>query len=127
MLGQMGEGEMDDDRGIVMEVEFVISMQNLGGRLVFIFIKAGILVFMVEVTVMGIMLFGEHSFLVTEVECLGVCFWLVRGVIFNLVGDFVAGVMEMEVEDLELVMKAVVRLFWGSFDRTFLGHISWGV
>ena len=74
MLGQMGEGEMDDDRGIVMEVEFVISMQNLGGRLVFIFIKAGILVFMVEVTVMGIMLFGEHSFLVTEVECLGMCF-----------------------------------------------------
>ena len=50
-----------------------------------------------------------------------------RGVIFDLGWDFVAVVMEMEVEDLELVMKAVVRLAWGSLDSTFLLRISWGI
>lgn len=50
-----------------------------------------------------------------------------RGVIFDLGGDFVTVVMEMEVEDFELMMKVVVRLAWGRLDSTFLWRISWGV
>lgn len=38
----------------------------------------------------------------TEVECLGVGFGMVGGDIFDLDGDFVAVVLEMETEDLEL-------------------------
>ena len=48
----------------------------------------------------------------TEVECLGVGFGLVGGGILNLDGGFVAVVVEMKVDDLELEVGAVVRLAW---------------
>ena len=42
-----------------------------------------------------------------------VSFGLVGGGIFNLSGGFVVLVVEVRLEDLELVVKAVVRLIWG--------------
>ena len=38
--GKMGEGEMEDDIDMIMEVKFVVCIQNLGGRLVLISIGA---------------------------------------------------------------------------------------
>ena len=38
--GKMGEGEMEDDIDMIMEVTFVVCIQNLGGRLVLISIGA---------------------------------------------------------------------------------------
>ena len=52
--GKMGEVEVEDDRGLVMEDECMIHIQNLGGRLVLIFIRAGILVCLVAVVVVGV-------------------------------------------------------------------------
>ena len=70
------------------------------------------------------MFYGELSLLVMKIECLGVGFGLVGAVIFSLSGDFVALLVEVEVvEDLELVVKAVVRLVWGCLG----GFISCGV
>ena len=40
----MGEGEMEDDRGIFIGDECEVDMQNLGGRLVLMLMRAGILV-----------------------------------------------------------------------------------
>ena len=40
----MGGGEKEDNRGIVMKVECMDYIENLGGRLVLIFIRAGSLV-----------------------------------------------------------------------------------
>ena len=82
--GKIGEGEIEDDRGMVMEVERVVRIQNLGGRLVLIFIRAGISVCVVEGVVVEVVFFRERSLSVTEVECLGVRFGLVRGGICNL-------------------------------------------
>ena len=62
---------------------------------------------------MGVISFEKRCLSVTEVECLGVGFGLVRGDIFDLGGDFVAVVVEMEVEDLELEVEAVARLVLG--------------
>ena len=61
-------------------------MQNLGKRLVLMLIRVGILVGVVVMVVVGVMVvaavglisFKKHL-LVTEVECLGVDFWLVEG------------------------------------------------
>ena len=77
LWGKMSEDEMEDDRGMVMEVECVVCTQNLGGKLVLIFIIAGISICMVVVVVVGVMFFGECSLSVMEVECLGVgfCVW----------------------------------------------------
>ena len=59
-------------------------------------------------------LFGKClSVTEVELECLGVSFGLVGGDIFDLGGGFVAVVMEMEVDDLELEVGVVVRLVWG--------------
>ena len=46
-----------------------------------------------------------------EVECLGVSFELVGGNIFDFVGA-VAVVVEVELDDLELEVGAVVRIVW---------------
>ena len=75
-------------------------------------IRAGTLACLVVVVAVGIISFGKRSLLVKEVEYLRVGFGLVGGDIFNLYGDFVAKVVEVEVEDLELVVKAAVRLVW---------------
>ena len=48
-----------------------------------------------------------------EVECLGVGFGLVGGDIYHLGEDFVALVVEMEVQNLEFEVGAVVGLVWG--------------
>ena len=55
----------------------------------------------------------------TEVEFLGVGFRLVRSDIFDLGGDFVVVMLEMEIEDLELEVGAVVRLVWDSLNVLF--------
>ena len=38
----MTEGEMEDDRGMAMEFESVVCMQNLGGRQMLRFMGAGL-------------------------------------------------------------------------------------
>ena len=55
--GKMGEGEMEDDRGMVMEDECMIHIQNIGGSLVLIFIREGILDCLVAVVVAGVVFF----------------------------------------------------------------------
>ena len=74
---------------------------------------------MVAVGVMVVVAVGVISFSekrcssVTEVECLRVGFGLVEGDILDLSEGFIALVVEMEVDDLELEVGAAVRLFWG--------------
>ena len=78
-------------------------MQNLGRRLVFMLMRAGILVGEVAVVAVGVIYFSEKRCLsATEVECLGVDFGLVRSDILVLSGGFVAVVLEMEVDDMEV-------------------------
>lgn len=89
-----------------------VYIGSLGGKLVLMLIRAGILAFLVVVEAVGIISFGKRSLLVKEVEYLRVAFGLVGGDIFNLDGNFVGKVVELEVEGLELVGKAVVRLAW---------------
>ena len=52
-----------DDRGIVIEVEFMVCIQNLGGRQILRFMREGILVWVmgVVVVVVGMLFFGECS------------------------------------------------------------------
>ena len=45
-----------------------------------------------------------------KVECLGLSFELVEGNILDLGGDFVAKVVEMEVDKLDLEVGVVVRI-----------------
>ena len=59
--GKKGEGEMEDDRGMAMEFESMISIQNLGGRQMLRFMRAGISVCVVVVLVVGMVFFGECS------------------------------------------------------------------
>ena len=62
-----------------MEDEYVVHIQNLGGSLVLIFIRAGILVCLEAVVVVVLFFFGERSLSITEAECLEVDFRLVGG------------------------------------------------
>ena len=119
----MGAGGMQGDSSIVNEDLCEDIMQNLGGRLVLMLMRAGILVGEVVVVVAvgvmvvvvaGVISFSEKRCLsVTEVECLRVGFGLVEGGIFDLSGGFIALVVEMEKDDLELEVGAVARLIWG--------------
>ena len=84
-------------------------MRNLGGRLVLMVIRAGIfvgevvVVAVMVVVAVGVIYFSEKTCLsATEVECLGVGVGLVGGDILHLSGRFVAVMLEMEVDDLEL-------------------------
>ena len=109
-------------------------MQNLGERLVLMLMRAGIFVgevvmvavgVMVVVTV-GVISFSEKRCLsVTEVECLRVDFGLVEGDILDLSGGFIALVVEMEVDDLELEVGAVLRLIWGCLNWRL--YYLWGL
>ena len=83
-------------------------------------------VFSFFLVVVGIGVFEECSLLVTDVECLGVGFGLVGGGIFDLGGDFVAVVVKVEVEDLDLAVKTVARQVWGCFggNMYFLRQLS---
>ena len=75
--------------------------------------SAGILVGDVVVVAMGVMpSFEKRCLSVTEVECIGVGFGLVEGDIFDMAGNVHAVVVEMEVDDLELEVRFVVRLVW---------------
>ena len=121
--GKTGEGEMENDRGMVMVDECVVYIRNLGGRLVLIFTRAGILVCVVGVVVVGVVFFRERSLSVTEVECLGVGVGLVGGGIFDLGGDFVAVVVKKGVEDFELVVKTVVRLVGDCLSGSMYLHL----
>ena len=127
----MGVGELeDDDGGIVVGNDCEVDKQNLGGRLV-LMLRAGILVGEVVVVVVGVMAvkgvgvicFEKRCLSVMEVECLGVGFGLVGVDIFDLGGDFIVKVVEIETEDLKLEVGAVVRLVWDSLKRecTFCG------
>ena len=49
--GKMGEVEIEEGRGMVMEVEGVVCVDNLGGKQVLILMKTGILVSVVVVMV----------------------------------------------------------------------------
>ena len=112
----MGEGEMKDERGMVMEVKFVIHIKNLGGSLMFVFISAGILVCLVAVRVME----------VEVVECLEVNFRLVGDGIFNLGGDFMVVLVEKHMKHLKLGMEYAARLVWSSLSGRiyFLWRLS---
>ena len=59
-------------------------MENLGGRVFLMIIRADILVGVVLVVAVGVILFGKHCLFLTEVEYLGVSFGMVEGDIFNL-------------------------------------------
>ena len=99
-------------------------MRNLGGRLGWMFMEAGILVGEVVAVAMGVMVvmvvvamrvmssFEKCCLSVMEVKYLGIGFGLMEGNIFDLAGNFVAVVVEMEVDDLELEVEVVVRLAW---------------
>ena len=92
------------------------------GMLVLMLMRAGILVGGVVVVVVGWMVvvgvgvisFSEEQCLsLTEVECLRVGFGLVGSDIFDFGGGLaVVVVVEMEVDDLELEVGAVVRIVW---------------
>ena len=109
--GKMGKGEMEDDRGMVIEVEGMVFVRNLGMRQILKFMRAGISVCVVVVVVRGV--FGEYSLSVMEVECSGVGFQLVGVSIFMLSRAFVVVVVvvEVEMEDSELGVECVIRLF----------------
>ena len=122
----MRKREIEDNRVMVMEDEFVIRMRNLGGRLG-ILICVGTLVCMVAVVVAGVVFFGLLSLLVMEMECLEVGFGLVGDDILNLGRDFVALVVEVDVEDIELEVKAIVRLIWGCSRVSGGEYLSCGI
>ena len=69
----------------------------------------------VVVVVVGEVLFRERSLMVMEGEILGVGLGLVGCGIFDLGGDFRTVVVEVELGDLELGVKAILRLVWGCF------------
>ena len=113
---------MEGGSGIVIKIVCEDDMKNLGGRMVLMLMRTGILVGEVIVLTVGVtvlMAVGVISFFekrclsLMEVECLEVSFGLVRGNIYYLGGDFVAVLVEMEVDDLELEVGTVIRLVWG--------------
>ena len=58
---EKGDGESEDDRVVVMELENLICMQNLHGRQILRFMRKGILVYVVVVLVVAVVFFGECS------------------------------------------------------------------
>ena len=86
--GKMSVVEMEGDSGIVIEDLCGCDMQNLGRRMVFMLMRASILVGEVVVVAVGVMVMvtmGAVSFSekwclsLMEVKCLGVGFGLVGG------------------------------------------------
>ena len=127
-----GRGGMEGGSGIVIKIVCEDDMQNLGGRMVLMLMRAGILVDEVIVLTVGVMVvmamgvisfFEKRCLSVMEVECLEVSFGLVIGNIYYLGGDFVAVLVEMEVDDLELEVGTVIRLVWGCLNLRL--HFLW--
>ena len=117
---------------IIMEDVQEDDLQNLGGRLVLMLMRAGILiggvvvvaVGVMGVAAMGVIYFSEELCLsVMQVKFLG--YGLVRGDIVNFGGSFVAVVVEMEVYDLKLEVGDVVRLVWSCVNGEL--YFLWGV
>ena len=78
------------------------------------------------VVVARVICFEKRYLSVMGVECLGMGFGLVGGDIFDLGGNFVVMVVEIEVEDLELEVGAVARRVWDSLNERmyFLWSLS---
>ena len=116
MLGKMREGEVDDDKGMVNDVE---GVQNQGGREMLSCFREGISVFVVGVLtvmvgVIELMVVIVVCFGVVEVDCLGLTDTFVLG------GDFVVVV----VVEVELVVGYVLKLvLWCSSGRGVLCDI----
>ena len=113
----MGAGKMKDDKGTIIEDEYEVEMQNLGERLMFILMSAGILVGVVVVVAVGVISFEKRCLSVVEVEYLGVDFGLVGGNTFDLGRNFVVVVVKMEMEVLEIKVRAIARPVWGCFNE----------
>ena len=96
MSRKMSKGLMEEDRCMVVELEDVVSLQNLGRRQVLLFIRAGTAVCIVVVRLVVVF---SSSFLVMEVECLRVGFWLLVSCIFSLGQCFVVMVVGVEMEN----------------------------
>ena len=122
--GNVGAGGgMKDGSGIVMEDVCGDNMRNLGGRLVLMLMRVGILVGGVVVVAVGVMVmvevgvvsFSEGScLLVAEMECVAVGCGLVGGDVLNFGGSFVVVVVVVEtvVGGSKLEVVAVVRIVW---------------
>lgn len=54
----MGEGEIENDRGMALEFERMVCIKNLGGKEMLRFIRAGISVCVVMVSVVRVVFFG---------------------------------------------------------------------
>ena len=54
----MGEGEMENGRGMALEFERMGCIQNLGGKEMLKFIRAGISICVVTVSVVRVVFFG---------------------------------------------------------------------
>ena len=121
---------MEGDSSIVTEDGCGDDMWSLGGRVVLMLMRAGILVGRVVVVVVGVMVMvhvvvvsfsGGRCMLLAEVECVVVvgC-GLVGGNVLNFVGDFVAMVVvvvvvvvvETVVSGSKWEVVAVVRIVW---------------
>ena len=107
--------------GIIMEDVCENGMWNLVGRLVLMLMRAGILVGEVVVMVVGMMvvvavgvLFSSENWClsVSEVQCLGLGFWLVGDDIFDFGGGFVAVMVEIGVDGLELDVEVGAVVSW---------------
>ena len=128
---------MKDDSGIVMEDVCGDNMRNLGGRLVLMLMRVGILVGGVVVVAVGVMVmvevgvvsFSEGScLLVAEMECVAVGCGLVGGDVLNFGGSFVVVVVVVEtvVGGSKLEVVAVVRIVWSYVNGELcsLWHLS---
>ena len=58
---------MEDDRGVIVAVEEVVFIQNLGARYMLRFMRADKSIYMVMVA--GVLFFGALSLLFMEIEC----------------------------------------------------------
>ena len=119
---------MEGDGGIVMEDVCGDDMQNLGGRLVLMLMRASIIVGRVVVLVVGVMVIVEVGVVspseggclpVAEVECLVVGCELAGRDVLNFSGGFVAVVVVVVVVVVETVVGGsklevviVVRIVW---------------
>ena len=137
--GNIGVRGMEDDSGIVMEEVCGDDMQNLGGSLVLMLMRAGILVGGVVVVVVGVMVMVEVGVVsfpegrclpVAKMECVVVGCRLVGGDVLNFGEGFVEVVVVVIVETVvggsKLEVAAVVRIVCSSVNGELysLWHLS---
>ena len=137
--GNIGVRGMEDDSGIVMEEVCGDDMQNLGGSLVLMLMRAGILVGGVVVVVVGVMVMVEVGVVsfpegrclpVAKMECVVVGYRLVGGDVLNFGEGFVEVVVVVIVETVvggsKLEVAAVVRIVCSSVNGELysLWHLS---